>query len=286
MPLFWKRFWGSAALSLTVTALFVISASAQTRTAVGGTTDAGGHAAVSPAKSGAWTPPPAGAVTPKREVKAGDHANRWHGAKLLSIWRGDPKRKEIALTFDDGPHPAFTPRLLDLLQQLHVKATFFLVGKKVEEAPEVVARIVHDGHEIGNHTYHHSNLSKIPVESIESEIQRGNEAIRRACGRTPTLFRPPGGHHDDSILAAAEKLGMTTVLWTDDPADFANPGPDVIEHRILDQVGSGADVLLHDGVEQTLAVLPDLVARLRREGYSFVTMSEMVQHLERTHLGH
>lgn len=213
-----------------------------------------------------------------------DRVNRWTGGKLTSIWRGDSTRKEIALTFDDGPHPTFTPRLLDLLQQLHVKATFFLVGKKVDAEPLIVARIAQEGHEVANHTYDHINLSKVSPEMVEEQIRKGNEAISRACGKQPTLFRPPGGHHDEKIYQAAEKLNMVTVLWTDDPADFAKPGADVIEDRIMKDLGNGSDILLHDGVEQTLQMLPDLVARLRRDGYRFVTMKEMTQRLEATHL--
>lgn len=209
-----------------------------------------------------------------------DQTNLWQGGRLLSLWRGDASRKEVALTFDDGPHPPFTQRLLALLKQLNVRATFFLVGKKVDKAPEVVALIARDGHEVANHTYHHLNLDKrTEAEAIE-EIRLGNEAIKRACGKTPVVFRPPGGHHQDHVLRAAGSLGMTVILWTDDPADFANPGADIIQSRILEQVGSGSDILLHDGVEQTLEMLPDLVARLRRAGYRFVTVSEMVQHYE------
>jgi peptidoglycan/xylan/chitin deacetylase (PgdA/CDA1 family) len=213
-----------------------------------------------------------------------DHTNKWQGDKLLSMWRGDPSRKEIALTFDDGPHPPFTQRLLELLRQLDVKATFFLVGKKVDKARDVVAMIARDGHEVANHTYDHINLDKKTQAEVEAEIQRGNAAIKSACGKTPTLFRPPGGHHHPHILLAAGSLNMTVILWTDDPADFANPGADVIQARILKQVGSGYDILLHDGVEQTLEMLPDLVARLRRDGYHFVTVSEMVQHMKARHL--
>ncbi len=213
-----------------------------------------------------------------------DRVNQWRGDRVLSFWRGDPTRKEIALTFDDGPHPPFTQRLLALLKQLNIKATFFLVGKKVDQAPEVVALIARDGHEVGNHTYHHLNLDKMTQEQVKTEIRLGNEAIRRACGSTPIVFRPPGGHHLPHILRAAAELGMTVALWTDDPADFANPGADVIVTRILAQIGSGSDILLHDGVEQTLEMLPDLVATLRRDGYRFVTMSEMIHHMETQHL--
>jgi len=217
-------------------------------------------------------------------VKLHDQTNLWQGDKLLSLWRGDPARREIALTFDDGPHPPFTQRLLALLKQLNVRATFFLVGKKVDQAPDVVALIARDGHEVANHTYHHLNLDKMTQADAATEIRLGNEAIKRACGKTPVMFRPPGGHHHPHVLRAAGSLGMTVILWTDDPADFANPGADVIVSRILEQVGNGSDILLHDGVEQTLEMLPDLIARLRQDGYRFVTLSEMVHKVEAKHI--
>jgi peptidoglycan/xylan/chitin deacetylase (PgdA/CDA1 family) len=229
------------------------------------------------AQIGGQKPPPA-------PTKVKDQTNLWKGAKLLSLWRGDPTCKEIALTFDDGPHPPFTQRLLALLRQLNVKATFFLVGKKVDKAPDVVARIARDGHEVANHTYNHLNLDRMTQAEAEIEIRLGNDAIRRACGKTPVLFRPPGGHHHAHVLQAAANQNMTVILWTDDPADFANPGADIIVERVLEQVGSGSNILLHDGVEQTLEMLPDLVATLRRDGYRFVTVSEMVRNMEAKHL--
>ncbi len=219
-------------------------------------------------------------------VRQTEPINRWRGNQLVSLWRGDPARREIALTFDDGPHPAYTARLLDLLRGLHVHATFFLVGKKVDQAPEMVARIASEGHEVGNHTYHHINLDRLPDALIVNEIRLGNEAVKRACGVEPTCFRPPGGHHGEAVMRAAARLNMRTILWTDDPADFAKPGPEVIEGRVCQNVGAGSDILLHDGIEQTLQVLPDMVARLRRDGYHFVTISQMVQHLEQSRLVH
>ncbi len=233
---------------------------------------------------------PAGAQTVDMKIsvplatKSRDQIYQWRGEKLVSFWRGDPASKKIALTFDDGPHPPFTQRLLALLKQLNVRATFYLVGKKVDQAPDVVALIARNGHEVANHTYHHLNLDKMTQEGAATEIRLGNEAIFRACGKYPVMFRPPGGHHSAHILRAAQGLRMTVSLWTDDPADFANPGADVIASRILEQVSGGANILLHDGVEQTLEMLPDLVARLRRDGYKFVTTSEMVRNLEAKHL--
>lgn len=205
-----------------------------------------------------------------------------HGQTVVQLVRGDSRRKEVALTFDDGPHPPFTYKLLDLLKALNVKATFFVVGFKVEDDPEVLQRMVAEGHEVANHSYHHPNLKLLPPGLIESEIRLNNDAIRRACGKEPVCFRPPGGQRSDDVLEIAHKLGMSTILWTDDPADYANPGAEVIEQKLLSHVKPGATILLHDGVEQTYQMLPNFVARLRQQGYRFVTVSEMLQHLEAT----
>jgi len=205
---------------------------------------------------------------------------------VVQLVRGDTRRKEVALTFDDGPHPPFTYKLLDLLKSLNVKATFFVVGFKVEDDPEVLQRMVAEGHEVANHTYHHPNLKLLPAGLIESEIRLNNDTIRRACGKEPVCFRPPGGQRSDEVLEIAHRLGMSTILWTDDPADYANPGSEVIEQKLLNHVKPGATILLHDGIEQTFQMLPNLVARLRQQGYHFVTVTEMIQHLESSRTGH
>lgn len=209
---------------------------------------------------------------------------------LAKIAHGDPTRMEIALTFDDGPHPAFTPRLLDRLKQLDVRATFFVVGQKVDMSPESAAllrRMIKEGHDVANHTYHHFNLKLVPQELVESEIRLDNDAIRRACGLEPIFFRPSGGQYNSAVIQAAKRLHMIMVLWTDDPADYSQRfSSGVIEDRLLNHVRAGAIILLHDGIQQTYDMLPDFVARMRRYGYKFVTISEMAEHLEAAHLVH
>jgi peptidoglycan/xylan/chitin deacetylase (PgdA/CDA1 family) len=166
-----------------------------------------------------------------------------------------------------------------------VKATFFVVGKKVDEAPWLLPRMLADGHEVANHTYNHLNLENADESLVMNEIRMGQDAIQRACGIKTFSFRPPGGHHNPNVLAAAEKMNVRTFLWSDDPADFANPGADVIEKRLIGKVTGGAIVLLHDGIEQTLEILPDLISRLKRDGYRFVTATELAEHLEASGFG-
>lgn len=197
-----------------------------------------------------------------------------------ALAHGEAASGEIALTFDDGPHPPFTQKLLALLVRLQVPATFFVVGEKVERAPCLLREMLHDGDEIGNHTYHHFNLKYVPPGLVGTEILLNNDAIRRACGCTPLFFRPSGGQYRADVLEQARIHHMVTALWTDDPADYAMPGSAMIEQRLLAHVRPGAIILLHDGIQQTYDILPDFVARMRRRGYVFVTLSQMLETLE------
>ena len=201
-----------------------------------------------------------------------------HGIRLHKLMHGDRQQKYIALTFDDGPHPAFTRRLLALLKQYHVKATFFVVGEMAEKYPDLVQAEVADGHCIGNHTYHHVNLTKISPDKVALEIAACNEVVKHITGHTPHLFRPPGGDYNHQIAEISEALHATLVLWSNDPGDYAKPGAQVIEQRLLTQpqVKGGAIILVHDGIEQTFDILPHLICALRRQGYEFVTIDQMI----------
>jgi peptidoglycan/xylan/chitin deacetylase (PgdA/CDA1 family) len=194
------------------------------------------------------------------------------------IERGDAHKKEIALTFDDGPHPEYTPRLLDLLKQLKVKATFFVVGEKVEEAPELAKNIVQAGHEIANHSYSHPNFKTLTEPQITEEIEKNNRAIFEACGKEPLFFRPPGGNYNETVIRTLNKIGMPLALWTYNPKDFAVPPKEALEQGILQNLIGGMVVLLHSGVQPTYDMLPSLVQKLRQQGYQFVTLSEMALH--------
>ena len=190
--------------------------------------------------------------------------------------RGDVTRKMIALTIDDGPHARFTPQLLAVLNKYHVKATFFLVGKMAEKYPDLVLEEVADGHAIGNHTYHHVDLTTIPAVDVATEIKACGEVIKHITGKAPHLFRPPGGDFDFQVTTASAELGYTTVLWSDDPGDYASPGIPVITTRTLDHATNGGIILLHDGVQQTVDALPTIIESLRARGYEFVTVDEMM----------
>jgi polysaccharide deacetylase family sporulation protein PdaB len=209
------------------------------------------------------------------ELLAQHQAELERGLRYDKLLHGDTSKRQIAITFDDGPHPEYSPQLLAILKKYKAKATFFLVGEKAEQAPDLVRAEVAAGHCVGNHTYHHVNLTKIPNEDVAAEIKACGDVLRKITGQAPHLFRPPGGDYDKQVAETAEALGYTMVLWTDDPGDYASPGDKVIETRVLDHVSNGGIVLIHDGVQQTVDVLPQILGYLKGKGYEFVTIDEM-----------
>ena len=200
-----------------------------------------------------------------------------HGIKYHKLTHGNLKKKQIALTFDDGPHPLYTPQILDILAREKVKATFFVIGEMADKYPDQVQAEDQAGHIIGNHTYHHVNLTKILEPDIATEIKACGESVRRITGQTPFLFRPPGGDYDLGVATTSEALGYTIVLWTDDPGDYTKPGEQLILQRTLKQAGKGGIILIHDGVQQTINILPQLIETLRARGYQFVTIEQMMK---------
>jgi peptidoglycan/xylan/chitin deacetylase (PgdA/CDA1 family) len=198
------------------------------------------------------------------------------GLRYSKLMRGDPNQRQIALTFDDGPHPDTTPKLLAILDRYHVKATFFQVGEMAEKYPDLVRAAVAAGHSIGNHTYHHVSLIKIPEEDVAREIKSCGEVLRSITGKAPRWLRPPGGDYDPHVAEVSEALGYTMVLWTDDPGDYASPGPRVILSRTLGTASNGGILLLHDGIQQTVDVLPQIIESLQKQGYQFVTIDAMM----------
>ena len=222
---------------------------------------------------------PAEITAREADVAAAEAEAVRSGARPSHLQRGNPKFSEVALTFDDGPHRESTRNILAVLSRYQVKATFFVVGQMAAAAPDLVRAEADAGHEIANHTYHHLDLQKtLPADGIR-ELDLCSREIADIIGHPPLAFRPPGGKYDDRVIAMARSLGLSTILWTDDPADYASPGSDVIFRRVLDDVGPGSVILLHDGVEQTIRVLPMLIEELRRRGLGFVTVSEMLQKL-------
>ncbi len=211
------------------------------------------------------------------ELIAQDQTELLRGLRRDKVLRGDPNRPEIALTIDDGPHPIYTQKLLQILKDNNVHATFFVVGERAEEYPDLIRAEVAGGHEIGNHTYDHVSLVKIPPEYIDTEIKACGDVLTQITGHPPHLFRPPGGEYNRAVAEAAEALGYKMILYSDDPGDYADPGTGVIEMRTLDTISNGGIILLHDGSAQTLLILPQIIQRLKARGFRFVTVDELLR---------
>jgi len=203
--------------------------------------------------------------------------------KLL-YWHGDPRVKKIALTFDDGPNEPYTSEVLKILKENNVRATFFLVGKNVEANPQAARDILAAGHVIGNHSYDHRNLVTRTNTQVRQEIRKAEKAIEDATGQKTTLFRPPYGDEDTLTLRQTRKLGYVMVEWSVSAEDWRRPGLDKIISNVVGHVRNGSIILMHDGDKlrrgdrsQTVAALPRIIARLRQQGYEFVTVPELLK---------
>lgn len=201
--------------------------------------------------------------------------------------QGAADKTKVALTFDDGPDPTWTPRILDLLKARGVKATFFLVGRNAEDHPDLVRCIVAEGHEIGNHSYTHGNIAEMPEWRQRLELDATERLIEAETGRSTTLFRPPynadASPSDLSELVPLEfaerELGYTVVMEAVDPQDWARPGTDVIVQRVKEQRRAGNVILLHDAGgdrSQTLAALPRILDWLTERGDTVVPISDLI----------
>jgi peptidoglycan-N-acetylglucosamine deacetylase len=183
----------------------------------------------------------------------------------------------IAMTFDDGPSAENTPRLLEMLKQRNIKATFFLIGQNVVSNPDLVRRILAEGHEIGNHSWTHPQLSKLSDDRVTAEITQTQDAIKEASGFTPTLLRPPYGAITPRQREWIEnRFGLNIILWSVDPFDWKRPGASVITQRILSQARPGAIILSHDIHKQTVDAMPATLDALIAKGYKFVTVSQLI----------
>lgn len=174
----------------------------------------------------------------------------------------------IQLTFDDGPDPARTPALLDLLHAWGAKATFFVIGEQVSAYPDLVRREAAEGHRVGNHTWTHPYLTKLDPGAVADELSRTSDVIAQATGKTPTLWRPPYGDRNAAVIDEATRLGMRMVLWQDgtDSLDWEGLTPEQIAKRVVGNSQDGSIVLMHDIHQNTLDALPLVLSGLREKG--------------------
>jgi peptidoglycan-N-acetylglucosamine deacetylase len=199
---------------------------------------------------------------------------------LLCAVATDEKR--LALTFDDGPHPRHTQELLDRLDAAGVKATFFLVGRRVSAFPDLARAIADRGHEIGNHGYLHVPITVLPPPLLRREVAKGGEAIEKATGKRPRFFRPPMGWITASALRIVRELGYEPVIGSIHPRDSTRPGIDAIVDHVLARIAPGAIIILHDGGwsvrsdrSQSIQAVGRLLEEIPRRGYRFETLGRL-----------
>lgn len=199
------------------------------------------------------------------------------------VWEVPSEEKKIALTFDDGPYPNLTEPILDLLKQYEAKATFFVVGSRVELYPDTIKRELAEGHEVANHTFNHVYFQSNNSAGVQMEIERTEQALEHLTGKKPILFRPPGGFYNEQLVQIARNHGYTVVLWSwhQDSKDWRSPGVNKIVKNVLDNARNGDIILLHDYVlrsKQTVEALKIILPELQKRGYQMVTVSELINH--------
>lgn len=181
--------------------------------------------------------------------------------------------RQVALTFDDGPNPATTPQILDLLKRYKVKATFFVLGQQVAGNEALLKRMAAEGHEVANHTFTHPNLTTLSPDQVKEEIGQTQAAIQKVLGTAPVLMRPPYGAVNQSVVDA---MGLPSIYWSVDSEDWSNRNPQLITQIIQAQTQPGSIILMHDIHQPTVEALEPVLAFLTGEGYNLVTTSELL----------
>ena len=211
---------------------------------------------------------------------------QWYGRTFTGMPRTS---KHLALTYDDGPNEPHTQRLLEVLAKHDVKATFFLMGKYVQQRPDIVREVVQAGHVIGNHTFTHPNLFYRSGRQVREELLQCRQAITDAVGEHSNLFRPPFGARRPVTLRVVRQLGLVPVMWNVTGYDWSAPSVEYIEKKVTGKVRGGNVILLHDGSHRafgydrsrSVIVTDRLIAKYKAQGYAFVTVPEMMRTVSR-----
>ncbi len=217
-------------------------------------------------------------------INFGLHPNMhiWKKEKVV-ITDIDTNQKMVALTFDDGPDPNFTPVLLDVLKKYKARATFFVLGVRSEDQPAIIKRMAREGHEVANHSYSHRDFGKGDnTDHMLKEIRQTNDIIHRLSGQEPVLFRPPGGYLSNALIDLIRKEKMTIAYWSyiQDTKDWQGKRAEVIADHLIKNIKPGQIIILHDGASngmETVRAVNIMIERLDRDGYRFVTVSELIK---------
>ncbi|MGF1603000.1 MAG: polysaccharide deacetylase family protein [Thermosynechococcaceae cyanobacterium] len=200
------------------------------------------------------------------------------------LWQGNRDRKEIALTFDDGPHPDYTLPLLEVLAEYQVTASFFWLGVCVERAPQMAQAVYEQGHWLGLHGYTHRSFPRMNRDELLTSLEKTKDAIATTCGlHPPTLrdVRPPNGLFTPQTLSMLQTEGYRPVMWSVVPVDWVCPGVEVVAQRVLQQTCNGSIVVLHDGVcggQEVAQSTRRFLSHLLEQGYRFVSIDELWTH--------
>ncbi|NLZ39428.1 MAG: polysaccharide deacetylase family protein [Firmicutes bacterium] len=189
----------------------------------------------------------------------------------------ETEEKAVALTFEVVWEPGYTSEILDILDRHGISCTFFLTGEWIRKNPNLAREIAVRGHEIGQHSYSHKNLTEMDDEELAEDFKKMSESLQEELNLQTNLFRPPYGELDQRVFKYAQEHGYVTVVWSINPHDWQNPGKDEIINRIFKQLHNGAIILLHTNSEETVEALPIILQRLHFQGYKVLTFSELVQ---------
>ncbi len=193
----------------------------------------------------------------------------------MLLTRGPRHVRSVCLTFDDGPDPVLTPPLLDVLRDCGVRATFFVIGEKVERHPWIVRRMAAEGHCVGSHSFHHSDPESTSARQLLDEVRRTTALLSGLLGQEVTLFRPPHGKLKAAVLWGLWRAGQTVVLWNVDPKDYARPSAQDLQCWFAERhLERGDLILLHDRFPYAIDIIPDLAKQVRESGLTFATISD------------
>lgn len=201
-------------------------------------------------------------------------------AEIVYHHVGNSGKKRVALTFDDGPHPKYTPQILDILEEYGVEATFFAVGTNAEMYPKLILREIEEGHEVGNHTYNHYHTRNLDAATFRRDVLACDRALEKITGEKVRLFRPPEGVCTEDTRMLCEEEGYRIILWSVDTRDWAHTPVETIYRNVMENTKNGSIILMHDFIGKnspTPAALRQIIPSLQEAGFEFVTVSQLLE---------
>ena len=186
--------------------------------------------------------------------------------------------KRVSLTFDDGPSPKMTEDYLNVLDELNIKASFFMLANSVMAYPDLTKEVEDRGHDVVSHSKEHANLANLSSDQLEADFSYSNDAFKEVLGHTPKMMRPPYGSYTDEVLSVAKKYGQQPIYWSIDTNDWRKYSTETMVNTILNNLSDGAVILMHEGKSNTLDALPAIAEAVRAAGYEFVPLSELLSY--------